>query len=120
MERLKVYEYSKCGTCRKGLKFLDSHDIPYEKAPIVEKAPTKGELRKMLRFLDGDIRRLFNISGVAYREMGMSSRIKTIKAEEAIDLLAVDGKLVKRPFILTGSFGLIGFKEEEWKRAFKI
>ena len=119
MDRLKVYEYSKCGTCRKGLKFLDSHDIPYEKVPIVEKAPTKGELRKMLKFLDGDIRRLFNTSGVAYREMGMSGRIKTITAEEAIDLLAADGKLVKRPFLLTDSFGLIGFKEDEWKRVFK-
>ncbi|MFQ5330121.1 MAG: arsenate reductase family protein [Thermodesulfobacteriota bacterium] len=120
MESVKVYEYSKCGTCRKGLKFLDSHDIPYEKVPIVEKAPTKGELKRMLGFYDGDIRRLFNTSGGSYRELGMSGRIKTITAEEAIDLLAADGKLIKRPFILTDSFGLIGFKEDEWKRALKV
>ncbi|MFQ5560032.1 MAG: arsenate reductase family protein [Nitrospinota bacterium] len=120
MSRLKVYEYSKCGTCRKGLKFLDGHNIPYEKVPIVEKAPTKGELKRMLRFYDGDIRRLFNTSGGAYRELGMSSRIRTITAAEAIDLLAADGKLVKRPFILTGTFGLVGFKEEEWLKAFKV
>jgi len=120
MDRVKVYEYSKCGTCRKGLKFLDSHNIPYEKVPIVEKAPTKVELRKMLRFYDGNIRRLFNTSGVAYREMGMSGRIKSITADEAIDLLAADGKLIKRPFLLTSSFGLIGFKEDEWKKAFKV
>lgn len=120
MESVKVYEYSRCGTCRKGLKFLDSHDIPYEKVPIVEKAPTKGELKRMLEYYDGDIRRLFNTSGVAYREMGMSGRIKTITAEGAIDLLAADGKLVKRPFLLTDSFGLIGFKEDKWKRAFQL
>ena len=120
LAKIKVYEYSKCGTCRKGLKFLDQNNIDYEKIPIVEKAPTKGELKKMLAFLDGDLKRLFNTSGGAYREMGMSARIKTLSAAEAIDLLAANGMLVKRPFLLSDTFGLIGFKEEEWKRAFKV
>lgn len=120
MSQIKVYEYSKCGTCRKGLKFLDSHNIPYEKKPIVEKAPTKGEIKKMITFYDGDIRRLFNTSGAAYREMGLSTKIKTMSTEEAVDLLASNGKLVKRPFILTNEFGLVGFKEEEWKKALNV
>ena len=118
MSQLKVYEYSKCSTCRKGLKFLDSHNIPYEKIPIVEKAPTKGELKKMIKYYDGDIRRLFNTSGVVYREMGLSSKIKTMSIEEAVGLLTSNGKLVKRPFILTDKFGLVGFKEDEWKKEF--
>ena len=120
MSQIKVYEYSKCGTCRKGLKFLDSHNISYEKVPIVEKAPTKGELKKMLAFYNGDIRRLFNTSGGAYREMGLSSKIKNMDAKEAVDLLASNGMLVKRPFILTDKFGLVGFKEEEWKKALNV
>jgi Spx/MgsR family transcriptional regulator len=120
MSQLKVYEYSKCGTCRKGLKFLDSHNIPYEKIPIVEKAPTKGEIKKMIKYYAGNIRRLFNTSGSVYRELGLSSRIKTMDAEEAVDLLASNGMLVKRPFVLADKFGLVGFKEEEWKKALEV
>ncbi len=120
MSQLKVYEYSKCSTCRKGLKFLDSHTIPYEKIPIVENAPTKDEIKKMINYYDGDIRKLFNTSGVIYREMRLSSKIKTMGIEEAVDLLASNGKLVKRPFILADKFGLVGFKEDEWEKALKV
>ena len=120
MSQLKVYEYSKCSTCRKGLKFLDSHTIPYEKIPIVENAPTKDEIKKMINYYDGDIRKLFNISGVVYREMGLSNKIKTMGIEEAVDLLASNGKLVKRPFVLAERFGLVGFKEDEWKEALNV
>jgi arsenate reductase len=120
MKQLKVYEYSKCGTCRKGLKFLDNHHISYEKIPIVEKAPTKDEIKKMLNFYKGDIKRLFNTSGGAYRELGLSNKIKTMDAGEAVDLLASNGMLIKRPFILTETFGLVGFKEEEWEKALNL
>jgi arsenate reductase len=120
MSQIKVYEYSKCGTCKKGLKFLDSNNIPYEKIPIAEKAPTKGEINKMIKYYAGNVRRLFNTSGGVYRELGLSSRIKTMDTEEAINLLASNGMLVKRPFVLADKFGLVGFKEEEWKKALKI
>ena len=120
MTKAKVYEYKRCSTCVKALKFMESHHIAYEALPIVEKAPTKDELLKMLNFYDGDIRKLFNTSGVVYREMGLSSKIKTMDEKEAIDLLSSNGKLVKRPFLITGNFGLVGFKEEECKDRFNL
>ena len=36
---------------------------------------------------------------------------------EAIALLVSRGNLVKRPFLITDSFGLVGFKEETWASA---
>ena len=33
---------------------------------------------------------------------------------QVIDLLHADGKLCKRPFLLTEDFGFVGFKEELW------
>jgi arsenate reductase-like glutaredoxin family protein len=36
---------------------------------------------------------------------------------DAIELLASHGKLIKRPFMLSGDTGLVGFKEDEWKKA---
>ncbi|MBI5201347.1 MAG: Spx/MgsR family RNA polymerase-binding regulatory protein [Elusimicrobia bacterium] len=115
---LKVYEYEKCSTCRKALKFLEARGVRYERVPIVERPPTPGELREMLRRI-GDIKRLFNTSGELYREMKLSEKLPTMKAEEALDLLSRHGKLVKRPFALGATVALLGFDEAEWKKAFK-
>ncbi len=120
MANVKVYEYKRCSTCVKALKFMDSHNITYEAFPIVEKAPTEEELHKMLTFYNGDIRRLFNTSGLVYREMGLSCKIKTMDEKEAIGLLSSNGKLVKRPFLISDNFGLVGFKKEEWKKRFNL
>jgi arsenate reductase len=117
MRKVRIYEYSKCSTCRKALSFLDHHKIPYEKVPIVETPPTKTELMKMLALQGGSIKKLFNTSGELYREMKISKKIDSMSESEAIELLASHGKLVKRPFVLTGDTGLVGFKEDEWKKA---
>jgi arsenate reductase len=37
-----------------------------------------------------------------------------MSVEEAVEALAGDGMLVKRPFVLAGDQGLVGFKPEEW------
>lgn len=60
----------------------------------------------------GEIRKLFNTSGQVYREKGLSKKIPTLSEEECLDLLASDGMLIKRPFILTSNRGLVGFKED--------
>ena len=111
----KVYTYDGCDTCRKALKYLASHKVPHQKIPIVETPPTEAELKRMLGYV-GDIRKLFNTSGQLYREMKLSEKLPQLSEAEAIRLLAKNGKLIKRPFALTGRSGMVGFKESEWKR----
>ena len=48
--------------------------------------------------------------------MKISEKLETLSEDAVLDLLAANGKLVKRPFVLTGETGLVGFKEEEWKK----
>jgi len=120
MSKVKIYQYERCSTCRKALKYLDAKGISYKSLPIVEHPPTKTELKTALKALDGDLRKLFNTSGLVYRELGLSAKIKTMTAKEAIDLLSANGKLVKRPFVLADDAVLVGFKEDEWTKAFKI
>ncbi|MEW6160309.1 MAG: arsenate reductase family protein [Verrucomicrobiota bacterium] len=116
--RLKVYEYKNCGTCRKALKFLTDHGIAFTKVPIREQPPTRPELRRMLKLSGGNVRKLFNTSGQDYKALDLKRRLEKMTSEEALDLLASNGNLVKRPFVLAGSTGLIGFKPSEWERAF--
>lgn len=114
---LKIYQYPKCGSCRKALEFLDKNNVRYEKIDITETPPSKSELNIMLQMQHGEIKKLFNTAGELYREFKMSERLSGMSDSEAIGLLSQHGKLIKRPFVLTQSSGLLGFKEESWKQA---
>lgn len=115
MKTWKVYEYSGCSTCKKALKFLDARKIPYEKHDITSIPPSPAELKAMLKHVK-DVRKLFNTSGLVYKELRLSEKLPGMSEKEALDLLAHNGRLVKRPFVLGSDFGLVGFKEEEWKK----
>lgn len=117
--KLKIYEYAACSTCKKALKYLELRRVNYEKIPIVDQPPTKVELQRMLGHLKahgGSFKKLFNTSGVLYKEMKMADKISQLSETEALDLLAKHGKLIKRPFVLGRNFGLVGFNEEEWEK----
>jgi arsenate reductase len=65
----------------------------------------------------GDRKLLFNTSGQSYRAMG-AAVVKTLSDDEALDALAADGKLIKRPFVaVDGSTFLTGFKPDLWESA---
>lgn len=112
---LKIYQYPNCSTCRKTLKFLDANNITYTAIDITKTPPTKTELRQMLKYQNNDLRKLFNTSGQQYRERDIKSKLPTMTESDAIDLLSQNGKLIKRPFLLTSKTGLIGFKEDLWR-----
>ncbi|PJZ66911.1 arsenate reductase family protein [Leptospira wolffii] len=117
--KLKVYEYKNCSTCRNALKYLESKKIPFETKPIRETPPSKSELKKMLSYLGGESKRLFNTSGGDYKELGLKDKLPKMSLDEQIELLSSNGNLVKRPFVLGEGFGMVGFKEEEWKSVLK-
>lgn len=114
---LDVYAYQKCSTCRDALKWLTTRSIPHEVRPIRETPPTVDELKTVLAGTGGDIRKLFNTSGVDYRELGMKDKLPTMSEAEALKLLSSNGNLVKRPFVLGDGKTLVGFKEAEWAQA---
>ncbi len=114
----RIYQYEKCSTCRQALKFLDARKMSYQAIPIVDQPPSMAELKDMLSKV-GDLKRLFNTSGVVYREMGLGEKLKTMSQADALSLLSKNGKLVKRPFVLLKDRGLLGFNIDEWKAAFK-
>ncbi|MBC7692743.1 MAG: arsenate reductase family protein [Methylotenera sp.] len=113
---VRIYEYANCSTCKTALKFLERHQIAHVKLPIVDEPPSKSELKKMLSFYQGDLKKLFNTSGQVYREMGLGAKLSTLTQDEALELLAKNGKLIKRPFLLSSEGGLVGFREAEWQK----
>jgi arsenate reductase len=112
-----LYAYAKCSTCRDAVKWLRARRVPFAERPIYEAPPGPGELRRMLAFQGGNLRRLFNTSGIQYRERGLAAKLPAMGEAEALALLASDGRLVKRPFLLGNNFGLVGFDAAEWGKA---
>ena len=115
---VKLYVYENCGTCRKAKKFLDAHGIDYRKVPIREQPPTTTDLSRMLGYVGGDIKKLFNTSGGDYKSLKLKDKLPRMSDKAAIDLLHSNGNLVKRPFVLTKKGGTVGFKDDVWKTLF--
>jgi len=112
---MKLYQYPNCSTCRKAIKFLNEHACEFKSINIIEQPPSKTELKAMLASYGGDIRKLFNTSGLQYRELNMKEKLPAMTTTQAIDLLADNGKLIKRPFLLNADKqGIVGFKEDAW------
>jgi arsenate reductase len=111
---IKVYQYPACSSCKKALAFLRDNGIPFEEIDISLSPPSEEELVQMIE-RQGGIKPLFSSSGKRYREGGYSERIPTMSREDAVRELARDGMLVKRPFVLTPTHALLGFKPEQWK-----
>ena len=99
----------------KSKKYLESNNIKYEDRHIVENNPTKEELEKWIKKYNIDIKKLFNTSGMKYRELGLKEKLINMTDSEKIDLLSSDGMLVKRPLLVMNDKILIGFKEKEYK-----
>lgn len=111
---LFVY-YPKCSTCLKAKKWLDDNNIKYEERHIVEDNPKYDELKKWYQRSGLLLKKFFNTSGLVYKNNNIKDKLLTMSEEEQLRLLASDGKLVKRPLLISDEFVLVGFKDDEWK-----
>lgn len=110
-----LFQYPKCSTCKKTVKFLDDNNISYESRNIKEDNPTFDELKAICEKSGLPIRKFFNTSGILYRSMGLKDKLDFMSDEEMLELLATDGMLVKRPILVTDTTVLVGFKESSWR-----
>ena len=112
-----IYVHLKCSTCQKAILFLEQQKIIYKAKDITKTAPTLEELQFMLTHTNGNVKKLFNTSGILYRELQISQKLPNMSLDQALDLLTQNGMLVKRPFLIGNHIGILGFREQEWLKA---
>ena len=112
---MELIMYSKCSTCKKAKNYLDSKNIEYKLRKIKENTPTKEEITKWIEKYNLDINKLFNTSGLIYRELKLKDKLKNMTTEEKISLLSQNAMLIKRPILVCNNNILIGFKEKDWQ-----
>jgi arsenate reductase len=114
---LTVYVYQKCSTCRDALKWLDQQGIPHQVKAIRETPPSPAELKTALDAFGGDLKKIFNTSGMDYRALGLKDQLPTMSESAAFELLSKNGNLVKRPFVIGEGKSLAGFKPDFWQKS---
>ena len=97
-------------------KWLTENNIEFTNRLIVEENPTVEELKAWIPRSGLPVKKFFNTSGLVYKELKLSEKLPAMSEEEQIALLATNGKLVKRPLVVTDSFVLVGFKPDEWDK----
>ncbi|MCI3919595.1 arsenate reductase family protein [Paenibacillus sp. TRM 82003] len=113
--KLTAYIYPKCGTCRDAMKWLEARGHKAEKINLFETPPTKQELRAFLDQSGLELKKLLNTSGEVYREMNLKDKLPTMSEDDILELLASNGRLIKRPIVSDGQRATIGFKEDNYE-----
>lgn len=113
---ITFYWYPKCSTCRNAKRWLEEHEIPFEAIDMVATPPQPEQLLAWIQSSEAPLTRFFNTSGMKYRELQLKEKVPTMTAQDAADVLATDGMLIKRPLLVSGDRYLInGFKENEYE-----
>ena len=111
-------EYPPCSTCKKAKAWLDSKGIDYTARHIKEANPSYEELKHWYETGGLPLKKFFNTSGLIYKSLSLKDKLPGMTEDEQLRLLATDGMLVKRPFlVLEDGRVLTGFREKEWEEA---
>jgi arsenate reductase (glutaredoxin) len=116
-KRALVLSYAGCSTCKKALAWLAKHAVSADVRPIVDAPPTADELAEWIPRSGKPIRKWLNTSGQSYRALG-KPKVDAAKDEQILRWLTQDGKLVKRPVVVSGKKVLVGFDEEQYTQTF--
>jgi arsenate reductase len=119
MSKPLVLSYAGCSTCRKALKWLGEHGVEAEVRAIVDQPPTVKELTVWIASSGLPVRKWLNTSGQSYRALDKDV-VLAAKDEEIMRWLTKDGKLVKRPVLVSGERVLVGFDADAYAEAFGV
>ncbi|XXF77938.1 Spx/MgsR family RNA polymerase-binding regulatory protein [Myxococcaceae bacterium GXIMD 01537] len=118
-DEVLVLGYAGCGTCKKAWKWLDARGVAYRSRPIVEAPPSVEELRRWVERAGVPVRKWLNTSGQSYRALG-KAKVDAASEAQLLEWLAADGKLVKRPVLVTRDAVVVGFQPERYEALFPV
>ncbi|MCI1935043.1 MAG: Spx/MgsR family RNA polymerase-binding regulatory protein [Bifidobacteriaceae bacterium] len=111
-----LVQLSTCSSSAKARAWLNENGIDYVTRDVRKEQPTYAELAAWYVRSGVSLRRWFNVTGTAYRERGLKNLVPTMSTYEALETLASDGMLIKRPVFVGSDCVLVGFKATEWEK----
>ena len=74
--------------------------LDFEAIDIKTNPPQGALLKGLLDRSTLALKKFFNTSGNSYRALGLKDRFDQLSVDEALELLAADGMLIKRPILI--------------------
>ena len=108
---IEIYQYDKCSTCRRALKWLRDRGHELKVHDIVTAPPSRRALGDLVKRSGLPVRKWLNTSGQSYRAPGFKEKLAKMSDAEVLDALAADGKLIKRPVVIGEDAVLVCFDE---------
>jgi arsenate reductase len=113
--KIKFLQKPSCTTCRKAKAFLEKRKVELDLRDLGKDRMSVAELDELIGKRD---HRLFlNTRNELYRTRKM--RENPPSRDEALQLMAVEPNLIRRPVVLRGADIVLGYDEEALKRIAK-
>lgn len=113
--RIKFLQKPSCTTCRKAKAFLEKRKVELDSRDLGKDRLTVEELDAMIG--KRDHRMFLNTRNELYRTRKMGENPPS--REEALQLMAGEPNLIRRPVVLRGGEIVLGYDEEALKRIAK-
>jgi Spx/MgsR family transcriptional regulator len=113
--KIKFLHKPNCTTCRKAKAFLEKNKAELELRDLGKDRLSVAELDQLIG--KRDHRMFLNTRNELYRKRNMSKNPPS--RDEALELMAAEPNLIRRPVVLRGSDIVLGYDEEALKHLSK-
>jgi arsenate reductase len=115
--RLMVFGIPNCDTTKKALALLKEKKVVFTFHDYKQLGISKAKLETWCNKTGWET--IFNKRSTTWRELPEAEQKKVTDQTEAIKIMMEHNSIIKRPVIEIGQKILVGFNEEEYKKAFK-
>ncbi|RMC49389.1 arsenate reductase family protein [Lactobacillus sp. ESL0225] len=114
---IKFYGYKRCSTSRSAQKWLTDHHVKIDFQDLVEQPPKKEDLMGWLtQYQDRGLKYFFNTHGQDYRQLHLKDKVSAMSISEAAEMMSQNGKLIKRPLVVSKQNLTCGFNEDLYQK----
>jgi arsenate reductase (glutaredoxin) len=117
MSKVIIYGIPNCDTTKKAMAWLSKNNIAFTFHDYKQQGIAKQKLEDWCNKSGWE--NIFNKRSTTWRELSKAEQDKISNQAAAIKTMIDNKSIIKRPVIENGSNLLIGFKEDEYKKALK-
>ena len=117
MDAITLYGIPNCDMTQKALGWFKANKIDVTFHDYKIAGITKGKLSDWCKKKSWEV--LLNKRSTTWRSLSATEQEKITNQAAAINLMMENNSIIKRPVIEYGDQLLVGFNEEEYKKAFK-
>ena len=117
MAAIIVYGIPNCDTTKKAMVWLKKNKVDFSFHDYKQQGISKQKLEAWCK--DRGWETIFNKRSTTWRELSEAEQAKAVNQQAAIKLMMENNSIIKRPVIEFDKRLVVGFNEDEIKRAIK-